>query len=105
MHIVGKGKYKVWFEIKPLGDDLLIILGGGEQSHIGAMVICEPGQPSQVIKVQGHYDYIVVQPLAEHACQKYHKRVVALGGIHIENATKVEIERVVQNCKELETCI
>ena len=105
MHTVGEGRYQVWLEKKSLGDDLLIILGGGEQPHIGAMVICEPDQPSQIIKISGHYDYVVVQPLAEHACHKYHKRVVAIGGIHIEKATKEEIEKIVQNCKELESCI
>jgi hypothetical protein len=58
-----------------------------------------------VIRLKTHYDYIVLTPIAEAACKKYKKRVVALGGIHIDNATKEEIDIVVRNCKELEKCI
>ena len=105
MHTFGEGKYQVWLEKKHLGDDLLLILGGGEKPHLGAIIICEPKKPIQVVKMQGHYDHIVIKPLAEKACTKYHTRVIAVGGIHIDNASKEEIKILVENCKELETCI
>ena len=47
----------------------------------------------------------MLQPIAEAACKKYNVKVVALGGIHIDNASKEEIEKLVENCKELEKCI
>ena len=105
MITVGKGKYKVFLEKKELNDDLILILGGGQKSHIGGVVICEPGKGSQVIKFQNHYDYVVLTPIAEEACKKYNKTIVTLGGIHIDNATKEEIDIVVNNCKELVKCI
>ena len=101
----GKGKYKIFLEKKELDDDLIYILGGGEKSHIGGIVICEPGKKPRVIKFEGHYDYIVLEPLAVEACKKYKKKVVSIGGIHIDNATKEEIDLIVKNCKELLKCI
>jgi len=101
----GEGKYKVFLEKKELDDDLVLILGGGEKSHIGGVVICEPGNESQVIKLGTHYDYVVLTPIAEYVCKKYNKTVVAIGGIHIDNATKEEIDIIIKNCKELERCI
>jgi len=101
----GEGKYKVFLEKKELDGDLVYILGGGEKSHIGGIVICEPGKDSQVIRLENHYDYQVLTPIAETACKKYNKTVVAVGGIHIDNATKEEIKIIVKNCKELEKCI
>jgi len=101
----GEGKYKVFLEEKKLTDDIIYILGGGEKSHIGGIVIYEPNKPSQIIKFKGHYDHIVLQPIAEAACKKYNKKVVAIGGIHINNATKSEIDILVKNCKELIKCI
>jgi len=101
----GDGKYKVWLEEKKIGNDLIYILGGGEKSHIGGIVICEPKKETQVIGFEGHYDYIVLQPIAEKAYKKYKTRVVALGGVHIDNASKEEIEKLVENCKELVKCI
>ncbi len=101
----GERKYKVYLKEERIGDGRVYILGGGERSHIGGIVVCEPGKKTQVIRLEGHYDYIVLQPIAEAACKKYNVKVVALGGIHIDNASKEEIEKLVENCKELEKCI
>ena len=97
----GEGKYKVFLEEKKLDDDIIYILGGGEKSHIGGVVICEPGKKSQVIRLEGHYDDIVLKPIAENACKKYKIKVVALGGVHVDNASKEEIDILVENCNNL----
>jgi len=101
----GEGKYKVFLEEKKIDDDLLYIVGGGERSHIGGVVICEPYKESKIIRLEGHYDDIVLKPIAEAACKKYNKRVAVIGGIHVDNATKKEINLLVKNCKELIKCI
>jgi hypothetical protein len=101
----GEGKYKVWLEEKKIGNDILFILGGGEQPHIGSVVICEPDKNPQVIQLEGHYDDVVLKPIAEAACKKYKTKVVAVGGVHVDNATKQEIGKLVENCKELIKCI
>lgn len=95
----GRGKYKVWLDHKKIGSDHVFFLGGGEQPHLGGVVICEPGKASQVIRLEGHFDDVVLQPIAEAACRKYHSKVVAAGGIHINHATKKEIELLVKNCR------
>jgi hypothetical protein len=97
----GKGKYKVFLEERKLDDDIIYILGGGEKSHIGGVVICEPGKKSQIIRLEGHYDDIVLKSIAENACKKYKTKVVAVGGVHVDNASKEEIDLLVKNCKEL----
>jgi len=47
----------------------------------------------------------LLKPIAEAACKKYKTKVVAVGGVHIDNATKQEIGKLVENCKELIKCI
>ena len=101
----GDGKYKVWFEEKKIGDDILYVLGGGERTHIGGIVVCEPNKDSHVVRLEGHYDDIVLKPIAEEACKKYKTKVVAIGGVHINNATKEEIDKIVENCRKLVKCI
>ncbi len=101
MHTFGEGKYKVWLEQYTIGKDLVFFLGGGEQPHIGGVVICEPGKKPQIMKIREHLDHVVLEPLACHACLKYNTRVVALGGVHIDHATKKEIEKLVENCHHL----
>ena len=97
----GKGKYKVWLRREKIGDDLVFFLGGGERSHIGGVVICEPGKPAQAIRLTGHYDDVVLKPIAEIACKKYKIKVVAIGGVHINHASKQEIDLLIENCKKL----
>jgi len=101
MIISGEGKYKVFLEKKELDDDLVLILGGGEKSHVGGMVYCEPGKKPVVVRLENHHDYIVLEQIAEEACKKYKKNVLAVGGIHIDDASKDEIEIIVSNCKDL----
>lgn len=97
----GKGKYKVWLKQEMIGDNLLFVLGGGEKPHIGGVVICVPGKKAQVIRFEGHFDNIVLKPIAEAACKKYNTKVVAVGGVHVDNATKEEIDLLVENCRIL----
>ena len=103
--LAGDGRYQVWLEKRQLDDGLIYVLGGGEKSHIGGLVYKEPDAEAKVIKVQGHHDLQVLLPIAEAACEKYGKPVVVTGGIHIDNATKDEIQTIINNCKELLKCI
>ena len=97
----GRGKYKVWLQRHEIGDDIVFFLGGGERSHIGGIVIAEPGKKGKAIRLSGHYDDIVLQPIAEAGCKKYKKKVVAVGGVHVDNATTQEIDLLVENCRKL----
>jgi hypothetical protein len=101
----GAGKYKVFLEKKELDEDILFILGGGEKSHIGGIVYCEKGKTPETIKFENHYDYVVLEIIADVACKKYDRNIVVIGGIHIDNASKEEIEIIIKNCKELAKCI
>lgn len=97
----GKGKYKVWLKQENIGDDRVFYLGGGERSHIGSVVICEPGKKTHIIRRIGHYDDIVLKPIAEKACKKFNNTIVVIGGVHINNGTKQEIDLLVNNCLKL----
>jgi len=101
MNTSGRGKFKVWLQRHDIGDDIVFFLGGGERAHIGGVVIAEPDRKVQSIRLTGHFDDIVLQPIAEAACKKYKRKVVAIGGVHVDNATKKEINLLVDNCKKL----
>jgi gallate decarboxylase subunit D len=97
----GEGRYQVWLEKKKVGHDLLYILGGGEQPHLGGVVICQPENIPQIIRLGTHHDHVVLEPIAKRACEKYHATCIAVGGIHIDDATKDEIDMIIANCKNL----
>ncbi len=101
----GEGRYRVWLKEERIGEDRLYILGGGERPHIGGVVIMEPGKEPLIVRLQNHYDQVVLGPIAEEASTKYKVTAVAVGGIHIDEASKDEIDIIVNNCRELMKCI
>ncbi len=101
----GDGRYRVWLKTQKVGKDRLYILGGGERPHIGGMVVKEPEKEVKSMILEDHKDHLVMVPIAEKASDKYGITAVVLGGIHIEDATKEDIEIIVKNCKELMKCI
>ena len=101
----GEGKYKVFLEKRELGEDIIFILGGGEKSHIGGAVICQPKKKPYILTYLNHHDHIILTPIAKAASKRYNKTVITIGGIHIDNATKKEIQIIIDNCKELIKCI
>ncbi|MFO8110513.1 MAG: hypothetical protein R6U17_08380 [Thermoplasmata archaeon] len=101
----GDGKYRVWLKTQKVGEDRLYILGGGERPHIGSTVVKEPGQDVRTMVLSDHKDHLVMVPMAEKACEKYDVTVAVVGGVHIEDASKEDIDMIVENCKELMKCI
>ena len=55
----------------------------------------------KLLSFSTHRDLEVLVPIAEAACLKYDRTVVAVGGIHIDDASKEEIDILVGNVKEL----
>ncbi len=101
----GKGKYRIWLKQYSIGVDNIYFLGGGEESHIGGVVICEPGKKINIVRLENHYDYVVLKIIAEKLFEKYNKKIIVTGGIHIDNASKDEIKIIVENCRRLAECI
>ena len=98
----GTGKHRVWLEkVDRLDGDIVLILGGGEKPHIGGVVLAVPGEDIELVNKAGHYDHHVLVPLAKAACKKYGTTVVVVGGVHIDDASKEDIEKVVENCRVL----
>ena len=97
----GRGKYKIWLQRYKIGEDIVFFLGGGERPHIGGIVIAEPQKKTKAIRLTGHYDDIILSPIAEAACIKYKKKIVVVGGVHVDNASKEEINLLVENGKTL----
>ena len=100
----GTGKHKVFLQEKKIGPALLLHLYGGKK-HIGCVIIAEPNKKTIVKKFPCHYDHIVAKPIAEARSATQNCRVVCVAGIHLDNATKEDIEKIMKNCKEIEKCI
>lgn len=98
----GSGKFKVWLKEVKHGDDIVLFLGGGEKPHMGSIILCEPGKKARVMTRKGHFDWMVGKPIAEKVCKKRRKPVVCIAGVHVDNASKEDIDLLKKNCKQIE---
>ncbi|MDE6203821.1 MAG: hypothetical protein K2O16_15475 [Lachnospiraceae bacterium] len=96
---------KIMISKKFLGNDLLIVVEGGDRPHIGTAVLAVP-RPSltgdgtisttaSVLNVTGHKDEVICRILAEKASKKYGVTAVCIGGFHIDNMETGQIKEIV----------
>lgn len=109
----GPGKYvietsfsRVEVEIRQVGQDLLILVQGGDRPHIGCTVMAVPRPSlsgdgsvsctSSVWNLPGHKDEAICRLLAEVWCKETGKVVVCTGGFHVENIRPAQIEELIR---------
>ena len=117
--IEGESPYIVWTDIYATGDDIQVIVGGGDRPHVGAIALAEPGTTTHpvtgetiknveedsckitAISGQGHKEKEVAIAFAKAFCVAFEVNVAASVGIHIDDATKEEIVIFTENINRL----
>jgi len=97
---VGKGRYGVTLEHYQIGKDRLIIIKGGEEEHIGAVTLIEERCCLHTIRKRGHRDDIISERMAKIIYNSIEDDILVICGIHIDDATKDEIDILVNNAQE-----
>ncbi|MBO8125800.1 MAG: hypothetical protein H0Z38_01035 [Firmicutes bacterium] len=103
----GTGKYRIEATVFTTEEGYILHLLGGEKPHVGAVIICQPRESltgdgstsctTSSLPLIGHKDDIPARPLAEVLCKLTGQPVVAVSGIHIDNATGDDIAHLQQN--------
>ena len=93
-----------------IGKDLLISIHGGDEHHIGGAALAYPTQSHyrdaitvsvNTITAPGHKDYLVANSVAETVCKVLHVPVLVSVGIHVDNATKEQINDILSTVDEM----
>ena len=95
----GEGRYSVRLESYSIGKDILIIITGGEEDHIGSATLIEERGHLQTMIKKGHQDHVVSEKMANIIYDTIGKDLVVVCGIHIDDASKEEIDILVGNAQ------
>jgi hypothetical protein len=104
---VGSGKFRVNVSLFMVNGGIVAAVGGGERPHIGAVAIAVPhtnlknqlpNGSSSVITLLGHKDDVLAKSISEKLAESLNQVVVAVAGVHVDNASKSDIELLVSNC-------
>lgn len=107
---VGQGKHKIDLTAVCIGNDVVLVISGGEEPHIGAVAISIPrpssknhsalSSTSSVFTLLGHKDDAVARPASEIVSQSLNKVAVVTAGIHVKDANKIDIQKLVANSRK-----
>lgn len=106
----GTGRYRIEVLTTLTAEGLIVQILGGERPHVGAVAIAlprpslsSPGElraSTTVVPLYGHRDDEIARPAAEKLAVACAQPVVVVAGVHIEAATREEIELLVANVSE-----
>ena len=97
----GEGRTKVNLLANDMGSDLVVSIYN-ENAHVGAVAVgeydYEHGRTSvSVITRLGHKDDAVAQKAAQLISKSTKKPVCVIAGIHLDNITREEIDKILEN--------
>lgn len=108
---VGREKFVVEGVGMITRNGIIVNIFGGEQSHIGAVVLAIPrsslrnpnetSATSSVLTLTGHKDDHVAKPAAEMIARKLGFPVVVTVGVHVNGATVEDIDKLITNSEEV----
>lgn len=88
-----------------MGDDLVVILGGGDRPHIGSTAFAMP-RPSltgagtsatvSTLNRTGHKDDFLANPIAQGVAARMGCAVTCIAGVHVEDAAPAQITAIRQ---------
>jgi hypothetical protein len=108
---VERDGYVLEAQVRRLGEDLVVLLGGGELPHVGTTVVAEPrasgadptrrSATSSVLNRLGHKDEALARPLAERLAAALDVTVVVVAGVHVEDLDQAGIQIFADLAEEL----
>ena len=106
---INVDKFKLTASVIKTGDDIVVIIGGGE-SHIGAVGISFPAESiitgettitTSVITLPSHKDDVVAKRVSEKISKILNKKVTVIAGIHFDNLSENDINKILKGCEKL----
>ena len=106
-----QGRIKINVHAVAIGEDLCVIIAGGDSPHIGCVTLSVP-RPSladaavmsattSVLNMIGHKDDEAARYVSHTLAAKLNKNVVVTCGIHVDQITPSEIEATIRLLKEM----
>ncbi len=104
------GRHKIHLRTETIGRDIAVFVYGGDEPHIGGISMAVPTRSQyrdattvsvSTMSRPGHKDYVLANMLAEQLCATLQIPVVVCVGIHMNNASKTEIDTAIEVARRL----
>ncbi|HJX23595.1 MAG TPA: hypothetical protein VJ574_04190 [Candidatus Bathyarchaeia archaeon] len=106
----GRKSHRISLRAARSGEDLVVIVNGGDKHHVGAIAVGiprpslkNPGKTSSTVSVfnlTGHKDEAIARDISERMTSSLNRVVVVIAGVHMNDASEQDIEKLLSNSKE-----
>ena len=97
--------------IRPVGEDLVIAVGGGERPHVGCVVLAQPypskrgggsfSASTSVLTIPPHKEEAIARPIAIRMAEATGRVTVVTAGVHDDNLSGEGVACYMRLAKEL----
>ncbi len=101
----GCGRIELGLTAWKMGDDILVCIYN-KNIHLGAVAVSQYDVKSQrvstsTITTLGHKDDVIAQKASYLVCKRTKRTVCAIAGVHVDNITAEEIDKILKNVGNL----
>lgn len=94
------GRVRLRLRAIAMGNDLCVLLDGGDTPHIGAAALCG-ATFADVLPLPGHREAELAHELAQRLSAALDRTVAVICGIHLDDITREEIDLALRLAHEL----
>lgn len=95
------GRININLKVMYVGEDLLIVLSGGDRPHIGAISYGGVNDENKTVALKHHRDDVISDLFSRKISSVFKGNYVICAGVHLDNITKDEILQVKSLSEEL----
>jgi len=101
----GTGRFRLEARVMPMGEDLNVMICGGDRPHIGAVAVAHVAADGTIhvdqVVIGSHREDVVVVPAAQRIAAALHNSVTVSAGMHWYEIDAAGIETVLDNARLL----
>lgn len=94
-------RIKISLKVIKMGQDLCVILTGGDKPHLGALTTGSSLVNLNTFTFPGHKENFVTEIIGDILKKEFSGNFVVCCGIHLDDISKEEIQKVLYLCEEM----
>ena len=96
-----RGRIGLRLACRAMGEDLCVMLSGGDREHLGAVALAAPGEDLQSLPRPGHREEDLARDLASRLARERGVAVCVACGIHVDRLRPEELPDILAMAQEL----
>jgi len=97
----NKGRAHLILDAYPMGEDLVVMISGGDTPHLGTITAGARLEPLRTIQLQNHKEFYITEEIAVMLRKNFRGNFAIICGVHLDHITKEEIKDIPELCIEM----